>query len=344
MENLNKEPLVSIIILGYNSKKFLEKCISSVLRQNYKNYEIIYVDNNSTDGSAEFVRKKFRKVKILQLKKNYGFAEGNNRGYRIAKGKYVVLLNPDTIVSRNWLRQLVIPAEKDPEVAAVSSMLFPPGVSLKEYNGEKLNLSPVCIGRSDVYKDNPFTLFPTGSSCLIRKKYFKIPFDKDYFCYQEDVYLGWKAWLQGYKVIYNKNSKVWHYGSSTVGFYSKFQVFYNERNRFVNILSFLKAGTILLLTPLFIVDLIIRILYFIFSLRFDLINAEFGAILWNILNFKKIMKKRKRIQKLRKVNDFVILNVFCENVYGKGLIKSILNRVFRSYFRLVKIICKILKL
>jgi len=339
-----KNPLVSVIILGWNSKKFLEKGISSVLKQDYPSYKVIYVDNNSSDGSVEFVRKKFKKVKILCLKKNYGFAEGNNRGYKIAKGKYVVLLNPDTMVPRYWLRQLVIPAEEDPTVAAVSSMLFFPGNSLTSNNGEKLNLSPVCIGRSDFDKDNPFTLFPTGSSCLIRKNYFKVPFDKDYFCYQEDIYLGWKAWLQGYKVILNKNSKLWHYGSSALGFYSKVQIFYNERNRFMNILSFFKIGTILLLMPLFIADFIIRILYFVFSLRFDLINAEFSAISWNTLNFKKIMGKRKRIQKLRRVNDFAILNVLCENMFGKGLIKSILNRIFVVYFKSVKRFCKILNL
>jgi len=339
-----KNPLVSVIILGWNSKKFLDKCISSVLKQDYPSYKVIYVDNNSSDGSIEFVRKKFKNVKILCLKKNYGFAEGNNRGYKISKGKYVVFLNPDTIVPRYWLRQLVISAEEDPMIAAVSSMFFPTGTSLTGYNGEKLNLSPVCIGRSDFDKDNPFTLFPTGSSCLIRKNYFKVPFDKDYFCYQEDIYLGWKAWLQGYRVLFNKNSKLWHYGSSVLGFYSKAQIFYNERNRFMNILSFFKIGTILLLMPLFIADFIIRILYFVFSLRFDLINAEFSAISWNTLNFKRIMEKRKRIQKLRRVNDFIILNVLCENVFGKGFIKNILNRIFGVYFKSVKIFCRFLNL
>jgi GT2 family glycosyltransferase len=101
------EPLVSVIILNYNAGKLLSECIESVLETDYENFEVIVVDNASKDNSVNICKEKFNSVKIIENEKNLGYCEGNNVGIRKAKGEYVVILNPDTIVEKNWLTELV---------------------------------------------------------------------------------------------------------------------------------------------------------------------------------------------------------------------------------------------
>jgi GT2 family glycosyltransferase len=123
-------PLVSIIVLNFNGKKtlgkILEDCLLSVLETNYPNMELIFVDNASTDDSVAFVTKRFSSssnLRIIRNDKNYGFAEGNNRGIREARGKYLALLNSDTKVDPDWLRELVVAAQNS-QVGAVQSKLL----------------------------------------------------------------------------------------------------------------------------------------------------------------------------------------------------------------------------
>lgn len=341
-------PLVSIIIPNYNGKRFLEACLSSVLRQRYpKNkMEVILVDDASTDDSVDFIKRKFPSVKILALKKNVGYIGANNQAYKKTRGKYVLLLNNDTVVSKNWLMPLVQTLESNPDVVGVTSMAFRMRAKkLDDKYGIKWNLSPICNGISDPNKDNVYTLFPESGSCLIRKDAFKQPFDPDYIVYQEDVWTGWKAWLQGYKIMFNKKSKYRHWGSLSYGCFNYRHVYFNERNKFLNVLSFLKFETILFLSPILLIDFISRIGYFLSSKKIDLVKAEFSAILWNIRNVKLLLKKRRAIQRLRKVNDYVILNIFSEVTYvEKHFIKKLLNGIFKAYFNTVRRVCKTLEI
>ena len=100
---MNESPLISIIILNYNAGELLINCIQSITDSNYSNYEIILVDNNSSDQSHIHCKKKFEQIKLIENKKNYGYCEGNNIGIRQASGKFITILNPDTIVDKNWL-------------------------------------------------------------------------------------------------------------------------------------------------------------------------------------------------------------------------------------------------
>lgn len=242
------------------------------------------------------------------------------------------------------MKPLVNTLESDKSVAVVCSMWYHIGQKLIGKVGEKLNVSPICTGKSETNKNDNRTLLPTACSCLLRKGLFNPPFDNDYFIYQDDVYLGWMAWLRGYKALINYESKLWHIGAATVGFFNYRQVYLNERNRFMTILIFLKAKSMLLLMPIFIVDFVFRLFYLLLSRKFELAKAEFAAIWYNIANAKRIFKKRKRVWKTRKVCDYEILNIMCEDVYGKGGIKSILNVLLKIYFRFVKKVCKIFKI
>lgn len=113
------EPLVSVVILNYNGLKDLKACYESLHSLNYKNIELIFVDNNSQDGNVEFIRENFNKVKIIRLTKNYGFAKGNNIGVTKSKCKYILLLNNDTVVDRNWVSELVKVAEQSDRIGII---------------------------------------------------------------------------------------------------------------------------------------------------------------------------------------------------------------------------------
>jgi GT2 family glycosyltransferase len=102
----SSSPLVSIIILNYNANQLIVDCVDSVLKSNYKNLEVILVDNASTDGSHKECKKKFDIIKLIENNENLGYCEGNNVGLREAKGQFIVVLNPDTIVEPNWLDEL----------------------------------------------------------------------------------------------------------------------------------------------------------------------------------------------------------------------------------------------
>jgi len=112
---LNKNPLVSIIILNFNAGKLLFNCIESLSKLTYQNVELIVVDNNSTDNSQNECKEKFPQIKLIQNIENIGFCEGNNIGIRSAMGEFLILLNPDTRVDKNLLRELLIEYDKKGE-------------------------------------------------------------------------------------------------------------------------------------------------------------------------------------------------------------------------------------
>ena len=119
----NSLPETSVVIINMNGKHFLPACLESLMRQSYNDFEIIMVDNGSTDESVEFVRENFPSIKILALEKNFGFGGGNNLGINASKGKYVALLNNDTEVDAFWLEELVKAIKTDPKIAMCASKL-----------------------------------------------------------------------------------------------------------------------------------------------------------------------------------------------------------------------------
>ena len=128
---------VSILILNFNGVKYLYNCLKSIENINYPSYEVILIDNASTDGSVNFVKNNFPWVKIIVNDKNYGFCEGYNKNIKYAKGKYLVFLNNDTIVSENWLTELVNSAEEYQVDICGSKILFSDNPHLINHNGAK---------------------------------------------------------------------------------------------------------------------------------------------------------------------------------------------------------------
>lgn len=334
-----KLPFVSIVVLNYNGKAFLGDCLNSLFNIRYPSslYEVLVVDNASTDGSVEYIRNQFTKVKLFALEDNYGFAEGNNIGANYASGDFVAFLNNDTVVTEYWLNELVKIALLDKKIAICGSKIKSINdKNITQYNGYTLHiLGGVIPGKPHVYTNqlgNQFNIIGSvqGSSFLVRKNIFnKIGcFDRDYFLYSDEVDLCYRAWITGYHVAYCPTSIVYHYSGGTAGnfhvnksgfFYnrlnSSMRIYYGNRNSLINVVKNLELQNIFL-------GVLFSFSIFIFQLIFLLYKHDskntkllFISYLWPIKNFKVILKKRFQVQVNRKVSD--------KDLISKGLLLSI---------------------
>jgi len=239
----------AIIIVNWNGKQYLKNCLNAVFKQTYKNFDIYFVDNGSKDDSVNFVKKNYKKIKIIQLDKNYGFAKGNNEGIKEAfkdeKVEYIVCLNNDTIVGKNWLKELIKTAEKDVKIGAVQSMVFledgktihSTGSLIKEdFSSEsrdfgktrKYNL------REDIIESG------IGCSLLLKKEALEKSglYEEFYGSYKEDDEICFKIKKKGYKIFYSPKSKLIHLHSKTLGKQSPKKFYLNERNRIFNLITY----------------------------------------------------------------------------------------------------------
>jgi GT2 family glycosyltransferase len=214
------DELVSVIIANYNGKKYLDKCLDSLKNTEYSNFEILVIDNNSIDGSVNLVKQNYPYVKLIELKENLGFAVSNNLAATQARGGFYVFLNNDTIVTNTWLSELVssLMDGKDDRVAIAQSFLLRPDGQV-DSSGDFINR----FGRSysSVLKNpsNNREILSARAACMIVTKevFWELGgFEEDFFASFEDVHLGWKAWIAGYKVVLASNSIVYHFAGQTV--------------------------------------------------------------------------------------------------------------------------------
>jgi hypothetical protein len=345
---MNKLPFCSIIVLNYNEKEYLRNCLSSLLRINYpKNrYKIVLVDNGSSDDSVNFVRKTFLEIKIIQ-NKNIGFSAGNNVALRSEKGDYLILLNADTVVDKNWLVELVKVAETDKSIGlCTSKLLMLDNKTIINSAGGIVHFLGFSWPRGLFIKDkNQFnkieeTSLASGASLLIRKNILKKVgyFDESYFLYGEDTDYTWRVRLAGFKTIFVPNSVVYHkYSGSIKKYVTNIKKFYYlERSRITTLLKNYSLHSLLILFPSMIVMETSLILYFIY-LKSPLL--KFKVYSWILKNFRIILKNRKNIQKTRKIDDKELIQLFTSEFSyftTSPLVLKILNPIINLYWKIVK--------
>lgn len=322
------EPLVSIVIVNWNAKENLEECLNSLFKISYKNFEVILVDNGSNDNSVSFVKEKYPQTLIIESKENLGFAGGNNLGLKYCRGKYILFLNNDTIVTYDFLGKLVIFLDKRIDVGIVQpKILFHrPGTSLHH----KINsvgsfflhsgfLYHLDYGKIDTKQNESYEILSAYGACfLARKKLLdKVGlFDDDYFAYFEETDLCHRVWLSGLKVMIEPAAIIYHKGAKTA---EKLPTAFIQYHSFKNRLqTYLKNFDVSNLISIFIPHVFIcevsSVLY-LFMGKLDYTLAIQKAIFWNIFNFGRIMRKRKKVQKdIRKIGD---------NVFVPKLTKSV---------------------
>lgn len=326
-----KKPLVSVIILNLNGLDYTVRCLDSIRKSTFKDYEIIVVDNGSSDNSVAELRKR-KGIRLIENSTNLGFAEGNNVGVRAAKGKYVCLLNNDTRVDRNWLRELVMAAESDRRIAICNPKFFDKyeekDYAFKGYGTIGLFHAPVFLPKIDMDTREYVPSLTASGSAFFRKGMIGEPFDKDYFAYAEDAQLGWRANLMGYKVIHVPSSIVYHEGGATAKRMKVPKDFFfvlAERNRLLNLFTLYSVFTLLRIFPYFAA-------YAVFSLL-DLkrVFSRAKSWWWIMANFGSVLGKRKRLQSLRKVPDSTILRLMSFKLYDGRLVRNPLLRLFTGF-------------
>jgi GT2 family glycosyltransferase len=205
-------PFVSIVVLNWNGREYLADCFDSLLALRYPTdrLELIMVDNGSTDDSVAFMRQHYAQVKITETGKNLGAVGGRNTGARVATGEYLAFVDNDAHVYPDWLIKLIEPMQLDQEVACTSSRLMNLTGDRVEFGGSSINFYGYGYQEGydrsniDSYTDTRPTIFPCLGALVIRRAVFfdSGELDEDYFFYYEDVDLGWRLWVLGYKVLY----------------------------------------------------------------------------------------------------------------------------------------------
>jgi GT2 family glycosyltransferase len=320
---------VSIVILNYNGEELLKNCLSSVLETDYPNFEVIVVDNASKDGSL-LIANAFAprsNLKIIPLEKNLGFSNGNNIGARNATGKYLVFLNNDTVVERQWLTELVVTLERNPDVGAVQSkLLFLYQPEKVQSSGNFIDSFGFTIPRirlvTEKNKHDAVEIAATGAALMIRRDlFFRIgEFESNFFVYYEDSDLSWRVYLSGKTIRLVPTSIVYHAEGASLGSTKlAFRINLYIRNQLFTLLknySFFNGATrVLALSFLFIVGSI----WLIFRRAQDLPLAVLAAPFQFLKSFPECWHSHLQTQLIRKVEDRQLLGSFLKPFDIKGL-------------------------
>lgn len=224
--------MISIVIPNYNGNKYLKECLDSVYAQSFKDFEMIIIDNASTDGSYEWLEA-YLDIQFKRLDQNYGFSRAVNEGIYLAKGEYVLLLNNDTIMAPNFLEEILKDMQAHPKAFAVcSKMIQYHHPDLIDDAGDEYSLMGWTRKRGDNESVTRYTKSENVfSSCagaaLYRKAVFEEIgyFDETFFAYMEDVDISYRARIYGYENRYCASAQIHHIGSATSGSrYNAFKV------------------------------------------------------------------------------------------------------------------------
>jgi GT2 family glycosyltransferase len=322
---------VSVIIVNWNGEPFLERCLTALLAQTIKPHEIILVDNASSDGSLEIARR-YPSVKLLALDYNSGFARGNNLAIEAAssESEWIALINPDAFTEPRWLEELLLAAESNPEFDVFGSKLVNASdSSLLDGVGDAYHISGL-VWRSGhgtpVFTDSKREIFsPCAAAALYRNSAIREVggFDEDYFCYVEDVDLGFRLRLAGYRCLNVPESVAHHVGSGTTGGqHSNFSVYHGHRNLVWTFVKNMPDVLFWLLLPLHVLLNLVSIILFAWRGQGKVIlRAKRDAL----LGLPKIWRKRHAVQKNRVATVGEIWRMLDRrilmNVFNKGYVR-----------------------
>jgi GT2 family glycosyltransferase len=325
------QPRVSVIIVNTNELHHLVKCVPTVTKQSYPNYEVLVVDNASTDGSVAYIRQHFPEVRVVDSAVNLGYPGANNLGFQLASGEYFAVLNPDTVVDQHWLEELVRALEANSMAAlATSKILLMDEPSIINACGNVVSITGLTFCRgvgepATAFSQQEEVLAVSGAAFLIRRSTIAEigPFDADFVAYLEETDLSLRAVLAGYTCLYVPTSKVYH--KYTFRFSEK-KCFHLEKNRYYMLLKFFSPRTLLLLAPILLFTELLVWGYMIMKGR-RYIYQKWLSYLWLWRNRAKIRDGYTRTQRLRRISDRDILERFVPHLLFHQMIQGHLARL-----------------
>ena len=335
MVKSNLNHLVSIIILNYNAGNLLLNCVDSVFKSTYPNFEVLVVDNISTDNSHVICKEKFEKIRLIENKENLGYCEGNNVGIRNANGEFIVILNPDTTVEPNWLDHLMSAYNEFGE-----GLYQPKFFSLNEKlvlqsTGNMLHIFGFGFARDkgkidDEKMESIEKINYASGTCLFTSKIVldKIGLlDPFLFLYHDDLDLGWRAAHIGINSFYVPKSIIYHAESYSIKWSSK-KFYWLERNRKYCLLTHYSKETYAKMRlSLFLVDLCVWLFY----LSKGFLGAKIKAELDIFRNRKFIKIRYNQLEKIKIVSDKELIKKFPDEIFvPKNVSEPIFNQLFNS--------------
>lgn len=311
-------PFFSVIVLSYESGRYLDRCISALKAQTFTDFELILADNGSKDGAAEQIAANDPSITFLQNGENLGFAEGNNRAAYRARGQWLVLVNPDAFAEPDFLAEVQAGILRHPSVPHFAC-----------YQGDAEN-PELMDGVGDIMTGWGFpyragighkrrSSYPEGSvfgscgaSMVIKRGLWNDigGFDPDYFCYDEDGDLSYQVRLRGYSCIFLPKARVEHMGSATLGYRSRFATFHGFRNRF---LKYLKLTPPLLLAVTLLPFMVLILLQYPIQARRGQLKTALEATADFFRLLPRMWAKRAVLAQSRTVSSFELARAMTWN-------------------------------
>jgi GT2 family glycosyltransferase len=328
------DPLVSVIVLNFNGQQVLADCLDSIYKSSYSPFEVIVVDNGSQDDSGKiaFYRHKCR---LLRNKYNIGFCAGHNAGIRSARGEFLVLLNNDITVHPDWLSQLVSAGKKGADFCQPKILLD----DRRTINATGLDIHfmgfgmPRGLGEIDKGQyDGSIFLSGFNGTCIFASKEAieKVGLlDETFYSFNEDTDWSWKALLKDLKITYVPSALVYHKWGHSYALKSPVKFRLLERNRLIMILTNYSCRTICLLSPILIIT---EFASFGYCIQNSFLSAKVKSYADLLLLRNYLMKRRRFIQKTRRVPDRLLLKRFKFNLRQKSLLSSAADPVNAIYF------------
>ncbi len=322
-------PPVSVVITTWNSVQWLEPCLQSIAALNYDPLEIIIVDNASTDATAEILKRFAPRFRIIWNNTNTGFAAAQNLGFRAARGDWLLSLNPDVLLTPDFITTLVAAGERDPNVGAVCGKLLRWTPSDLDQRSHVIDSTGIYFVRNlrhfdrgaeetdrGQYDRAEYVIGATGAAALYRRAMVDDIsiggefFDEAFFAYREDADVAWRAQLLGWKCLYVPAAVAWHVRRVTPERRAQLPHainWHSIKNRFLMRAKNISGRLYLkLLLPVTWRDLLI--------VGYCLLRdwSMLSALAYPCRHWRKLMQKRREVQRRRRVPDTIVEQWFCE--------------------------------
>jgi GT2 family glycosyltransferase len=320
---------ISIIIVTYNSISDIDNCLKSILKQTIQPFEIIIVDNRSSDNTECHIRNIYPFVRLIINKANEGYGKANNLGVKHAVGDIIVILNPDTIVTEGWLEELVMPLFTEEKIITTSKILT--------YDGEMINTCGNIIHftglgftrgyglKSTSFNEYEYVNEVSGCSFAVRKKdFFDIGgFDDQIFMYHDDIDFSIRAHLKNFKKLYVPNSIVKHDYILSI---TPKKLYFLEKGRYVILKKYYSPKIIFLISPSL---LVVEILTFGYAIKLGK-----KAILYKLKAIKEgfqidVVKNNVKVKKLLQTMSVCIPTEKISTNKYELLINQAANKIFK---------------
>jgi len=314
VEEPEDHPQVSVVIVNLNGKKWLEKAVPSVLHSSYPKIEVIVVDNGSTDGSVEFLRRDYPVVRAVTLDRNIGWSPANNEGVRAAHGQIIVCLSNDMIVDRQWLKEIVKLMSLNSKIGVVQCNSFSMWDSVS-FDSCMNYLDRFGYSYGYVPQSRPQEVFfAEGMAFAFRREVIeKIGLlDDYYFMEYDDMDFSWRARLAGYSVYFLPSAIVYHARGGTVGrtyFQRVRNVELYTRNHLVTLIKNYEMKNLLKVLPAVLAIELGKILYLMLKRNLTVALAASRGLLRVLRDVRVILVKRREIERIRRDRDAVVMKM-----------------------------------